>query len=1139
MQQKLSNPLYMMLYQLVTSENPQHILEVGSASGEGSTAILAEAIRGTQSQLYCLEAEPERHAALTQRYAEQSNVHTYPYLSVYPAEFLRFENIEAHWQAGQSLLKNYPLQEIKKWYDGERALATQAKNVSGIAYIQKEYNIEHFDMVLLDGAEFLGDQDYEAVRGTPLIVLDDTQSYKNQRVLEALQNDPDYYLLYNITHWQHGCATFKKKRSLEPGISAVIHTRNEENVIVDAINSLGSLPQEIIIVDMYSDDRTLQKIKDINDPRVRVVSHVPTAGVDMARNFGLSQVSFNWTLVLDADERLTTALYEFLIQGQQELESTDVNGLWLARKNYFFGVPVDHLFPDYQMRFFKSYKVNWPGGVHQYPVIEKPEAQLNPDLYLEHYSYENVSDFVRRQQHYAEVFWHQQSPHQLQQHLPVLQKNYTRQVENTLHHLDTTNATPHEWLVRHLYLFSELCKVSEAMEKSGVFQQLQSTKPRLSAYSYLKNGILFDYPFRESLLSILSVCDEVIVTYATDSDDQTQQVLENMQKLFPHLKIYPSEVWKDTTVLDGKRIALAAQEAESYCSGDWLWHVQADEVYSRKDAQKVKALIHEHHYQNVGAFLFPIYHFYGDYQHLVAQSGKKLGWYMSCVRLTRRGAAHHIGDAWTQKLNPGWVLQPAEVTIFHYGHVREPESMRLKSNNMEKLYKKLPDDFEVCKPNTFVYDRVPQEHLELFQAHHPLVMARRISDYESQRKSTEKKPVLLVVSRLPGLKKGYGITMETLYRQKVLQNHFEVHHLAWHYHEPSYKEMDVTIHPDNKNKIKDPERLQNLIYSLSPDVILLHADLHYFSKYEKVLEAWKGPVVGWFTVDYEQTKNPRPLRKLLQRCDRVIGLADFGIEQLKKDYTGPVGKVPLGVDTHYFKPVSQTQKSKIREKFNIPDHMTVFLTVANNFWRKGIEYAVESFGLYCQNYPEAAKNSCLYLHTEKTVELLDQIEVLGLNQNVLITPDYDPMKNPLSVTQLAEIYQMSDIFLLTTLGEGFGMTLLEAQACGLPVIVSNNSVIKEVTQNNALYIPCPGLAAGKTGGRLVWMKAPDITKAAEMMLELYQSPEKRFTMAEKALADLRFYDWKTTAYLLNSQLVFALGTGKLLFDYPQPKVRAV
>lgn len=1141
----LSNPLYMMLFQLASTQNVQHVLEVGSASGDGSTRILAKAIADSGAKLYCLEAQPNRFQALQALYQENDQVIAFPYLSVYPPEFPDLDTIVVHWQQEKSILKKAPLEKITQWYEGEKALAAESPAVSGISYIKENYGISEFDMVLLDGAEFLGEQDFKAVKGASLIVLDDTLSYKNQAVLAKLLADPDYYLLYNFDRWGHGCAAFKRKQTLLKGITAVVHTRNESENISKCLLSLQKIASEIIVIDMCSEDDTLLQVQSLQAQGlpVRWVSHVQTQGVDIARNFGLSQVNYDWTLVLDADERLNENLLHLL--SNLDFQKQKTVGYWIARQNIFFGAPAKDLFPDYQLRFFQSYHVNWPGGVHHYPQLQGQSEKLPIQAHLVHYSYDTVVDFIERQCDYADVLWRnkQISSAVMRAQIPELRTHYDHKVSALQKRLKHRSQDDHSWLIQHLYLFSELTQLALAMEQSGHFSQLSLQSPRLSAYSYLKNGVRFDYPFCESLMAVLPVCDEVIVTYATDSEDQTFEILQKLSYLFPHLKLYPSEVWKQTDLLDGKRITLAADEARDYCQGEWLWHVQADEVYLRKDAFKVKALIQTFDSQDVDAFVFPIHHFYGDYEHYVNHLGAQEGWYLSCVRLTRKGKAKHIGDAWTQSVADNKRLKQADITIFHYGHVRESEAMRLKSNYMEKLYKELPENFEVCAPNSFTYDRVSKNLLNLFEGSHPETMVRRVSRYRLQhikeQRQKKSKPKLLVISRLPSLKKGYAITLSSIYEQQTLQNHYDVHHLAWHYYDEPFLSQGVHIYPDNQDNIKDANALKTLLYSLSPDVILMHADAHFFIPYLPVLQAWQGPVVGWFTVDYEQAHNPSPIVPVLQRCQRLLGLADFGIQQMKKDYSGPIGKVPLGVDTRYFKPVNYEQKYRLRQQWEVPLDACLFLVVANNFWRKGVEYAVQSFFEYCERYPEAGKNSFLYLHTERTVELAEQVRGLGLTRKVLITPDYNPIKQPLSTEKLAELYQLSDVFLLTTLGEGFGMTLLEAQATGLPIIVSDNSVIREVTQENALFIPCPAKVTGKTGERMVWMNAPNTTEAAFLMHQLYQDEELRFQLAEKGLQNVRHYSWDLTAHGLAGELALAVDSGELIFDFPEPQLKAI
>ena len=83
-------------------------------------------------------------------------------------------------------------------------------------------------------------------------------------------------------------------------ITLVINTLNEEGHIAGCINSAKSIADEIIVCDMYSDDDTVKIAESLG---AKIVFHERTGFVEPARHFAISKASYEWVLVLDADEQ--------------------------------------------------------------------------------------------------------------------------------------------------------------------------------------------------------------------------------------------------------------------------------------------------------------------------------------------------------------------------------------------------------------------------------------------------------------------------------------------------------------------------------------------------------------------------------------------------------------------------------------------------------------------------------------------------------------------------------------------------------------------------------------------------------------------------------------------------------------------
>lgn len=1135
-----AEPFYRWLYQMAREEPLRHVLEIGAASGQGSTRILVEALR-QQAQplgLHALEADPIRFAALKAQYPEDW-VHFYPYLSVYPLQYPSPEDLKAFQQRYATRMRQIPLNQTLEWLAGEQALyasyAAQPEPVSGVARLKARLGIEHFDLVVLDGGEFSGPADLDAVYGARILVLDDINTYKNHLNYLRLKADPAYYLIQEDWQVRHGAAVFKRRPAqLLPGVTAIVHTRNAADTLPACLASLA-WADERIVIDMYSSDQTCTIAANHH---ARVYRHVPVLCVDEARNFGLSQARHAWTLVLDADEQIPAAWVPALLAACQAGEQTgEYAACWLPRSNHFFGQPTPFLYPDYQLRLFRSQSVFWSGRVHEYPELLTGQAMYlesaDPALAIQHQAYTDVRQYVERQLRYAEIRWAQnKAVLEPEGHALQLRQAYEAEMQRLMQLQNQRPLGMLEWLVRQLDRFTDLSDLAIWLERTG--QLTGGPPPRLSAYSYIYKGLAFDYPFIESLQSVLPVVDELVVSYASPCPDGAHQALQALAAEYPQLRLLPTDIWtRPETALEGARIRLAAEEAMAACSGDWLWHLQADEVYSNADAQKVRELVNAHHYQDVHGFLFYVLHFYGNAETVIGPQGAAKGWYQQCLRLIRRGQGQHQGDAWTQTLQPAAAhgLRSSEITVFHYGHLRQAQVAEVKNRFMYSLYR---DDGQ--RPDHFVSPEQTADCLQPFAGQHPESMARRLARQRLQvaLATQPQKPRLLVVCRYPEVKKGYGITLNAIYQTGILQQYYEVHQLAWHYHGPETVWQQVQIYPDDPQKTQHPWRLRDLLYRLRPDNVLLHADAHFFLPYTQELMAWQGPVTGWFTVDYERSQNPRPMRPLLQRCNHLLGLADFGLQQLQKDARESWGKVPLGVDTRQFYPVNAARKQALRQVLGWPEGQFVFLCVANHFWRKGLEYTIAAFAALRRQAPALFARSLLYLHCESSPDLIEYIQAEDLEGRVMISPQYDPFKQPWATERLAQLYQAADAFVLTSLGEGFGMPLLEAQAVGLPIIVSDNSVTREVAPAAALYIRCPAVVMGKNADRTVWLRAPDPEHAAEQMALLMRSPDLQTGLRQAGLKHARQQSWEQTATLLAAELAKPLGRGKLEYHPPEP-----
>lgn len=148
-------------------------------------------------------------------------------------------------------------------------------------------------------------------------------------------------------------------------ISVVIQTYNSEKFLEKVLDSVKDF-DEIVLCDMYSTDKTLDIAAKYN---CKIVYHEYTGGiVEPARNFAISQASYEWVLLIDSDEVVTKELKEYLYKFIET--NKNVNAIRIPRKNYFMGRFMHGSYPDYILRFFKRDFIYWPPVVHAKPKVE-------------------------------------------------------------------------------------------------------------------------------------------------------------------------------------------------------------------------------------------------------------------------------------------------------------------------------------------------------------------------------------------------------------------------------------------------------------------------------------------------------------------------------------------------------------------------------------------------------------------------------------------------------------------------------------------------------------------------------------------------------------------------------------------------
>jgi glycosyltransferase involved in cell wall biosynthesis len=283
-------------------------------------------------------------------------------------------------------------------------------------------------------------------------------------------------------------------------------------------------------------------------------------------------------------------------------------------------------------------------------------------------------------------------------------------------------------------------------------------------------------------------------------------------------------------------------------------------------------------------------------------------------------------------------------------------------------------------------------------------------------------------------------------------------------------------------------------YTDIPLITILHDIIYMESSYMQILKSSAST--------YQKFGNI--YRKLVVPCvvknsKKVITVSHFEKNRIR-EFFGIKGDNKLdaiynGVSEH-FKPVTNSDELKrVKEKYNLPD--TYFFFLGNTDPKKNTKGTLKAFSDFLKQTGSDHKLVMLDYDKIELNKLLVEIKDANLINNIVLT-------GYVVNTDLPAIYAQCDVFLYPSLRESFGIPMLEAMSCNVPVITSNTSSMPEVA-GDAAHIVDP-------------FKSEEITQA---IIKILQDDAYRKELCEKGLKRSKQFSWSNMAkaYLKQYELI--------------------